>query len=68
MKLLPKFSNPKPYGFGQEDTLCETCDPQGGASFDPGAIICRVFEEVYKRKLHGKFGNPRPYGFGKEVF
>ena len=42
---------------------CKTGDPQGGAKFDPRAIIWALLVEAYYIKLHAKFGNPWPYGY-----
>ena len=40
---------------------CKTCDPQGGAKFDPRAIFWALLVEAYETRLHAKFGKPRPY-------
>ena len=36
---------------------------QGGAEFDPSAILWLILAEVQYIKLNGKFGSPRPNGF-----
>ena len=40
----------------------ETCDRQGGANFDPGAIIWALSIEAHQIPLYAQFGKPRPYG------
>ena len=46
MKLHAKLSKPRPFGLVQGDFSsfpyiipCKTCDPRGGAKFDPRAIV-----------------------------
>ena len=61
MKLHAKYGCYRPYTLEQEDILsfhyiniCKTCDPeqgqflpQGGANFNPGAMIWTVYVEVH---------------------
>ena len=42
---------------------CKTCNPRGGAKFDPRAIPWALLVEAHYIKLHAKFGEPRPYGY-----
>ena len=43
-------------------SLSKTCDPRGGAKFDPRAIHWTFLVEAHQLKLHAKFGKPRPCG------
>ena len=40
----------------------KTCDPQGGAIFDPRSIIWTLLVEAHEIRLHAKFDKPMPYG------
>ena len=39
----------------------KSCDSQGGAKFDPRAIIWALLVEAHWIGLHAKFSRPRPY-------
>ena len=69
IKLHAKFGKARPYGKILGDLASfpyisqwKTCDPWGGAKFDPRAISWALLVEDHKIKVHGKFGKPRPYG------
>ena len=49
-------------------TLCNPCDPRGGANFDPRGIIWIIFVENHKLMLHTKYQHSRPCGFREEDF
>ena len=46
--------------------LCSTCDPQGGAGFDPRGILLTNLVEVPKEMLHTKYQSSRPFSFREE--
>ena len=53
MKLHTKYQSPGLSTFTQDDFqvfsymgLCKTCDPLGGTTFDPEAVIRTILEEV----------------------
>ena len=45
----------KNYEFFILGSYVQTCDPKGGASFDPRGIICPNLVEVHKEMLHIKY-------------
>ena len=46
----------------------QTCDPRGGASFDPKDIIWTNLVEVHEEKLHTKYQSYTPSSFREEDF
>ena len=55
----------------EDGLLCSyipTCDPQGGASFDPRGIIWTNLVEVFKEMLYTKYQSSRPFSFGEEFW
>ena len=73
--LHTKYQDSRPYGFRQEDfscfyyvSQCKSCDPQGGAIFDPRGIIRTNLVEVHQVMLSNKYQDSTPYGFRQEDF
>ena len=48
--------------------MFQTCDPWGGANFDPRGIICTNLVEVHYEMLHTKYQSFAPSGFREEDF
>ena len=61
--LLKLFTHFFPYII-----LCKTCDPWGGANFNPRDFILTNFVEVYYAMLHTKYLSSRTYSLWQEDF
>ena len=48
--------------------MFQTCDPQGGASFDPRSILWTTLVEVHKEMPHTKYQISTPSSFREEKF
>ena len=46
--------------------MFQTCDPQGGASFDPRGIIWTILVEVNSEMLHTKYQRSAPSSFRED--
>ena len=76
MMLLYKYQDSRPCGFRQEflfmffpyKPMRKTCDPRGGAIFDPRGIILTNLVKVYQMMLHTKYQGSKPCGFRQDVF
>ena len=75
--MLPytKYESSRACGFGEEEFLkfsyifqCKTCDPWGGAIFDPRGILSTTYVEDLKMLPYTKHESSRPCGFGEEDF
>ena len=48
--------------------MFQTCDPRGGAQFDPRGIIWTTLVEVHLEMLHTKYQSSAPSSFREEKF
>ena len=58
--LILSVSVKKNFKVGFHCSYVPTCDPRGGASFDPTSIILTNLAEVHKEMLNTKYQNSMP--------
>ena len=66
--LQIKHESSGPCGFEEEDFLCFTHYPPGGARMDPSGTVGRIYIEDHYTLLLTKYESSGPCGFGEEDF